>query len=68
VVPEYVFYLLAISLKTCIISVDLRKALVTLFPVQQILSNLNQVAKSTEDILRYHKIGFDTKDIGNKNI
>jgi len=30
--------------------------LVTLFPVQQIRSNFNQVAISKEDVLRYHKI------------
>jgi len=56
--------------KTCIISVDLGKTLVTFFPVQQIHSNFNRVAKSIEDILRYHKISFDTlnsKYVGIKN-
>ena len=54
-VPSYVFYWLAINLKLLLV-------LVTLFPVQQIHSNFKPSCqmKSIEDILRYHKISFDT--------
>ena len=48
------------SCKTCIISVDLGEALVTLLPVQQMHYIFNRVAESIEDIERYHKISFAT--------
>jgi len=47
------------SFKTWMISVDLRKALrFSLF--NRCIPILNRVAKSMEDILRYHKIPFNT--------
>jgi len=55
-------YLLSIgnSFKTCYTSVDLGKALVALFHAEQIHSIFKPIAKSIEDILRYHKICFYT--------
>jgi len=48
------------SFKTCIISVNLGKALQPVFLLNRYIPILNRVAKSTEDILRYHQIRFDT--------
>jgi len=56
--PTLLCLLLAMNLK--LISIDLGKVLVMVFPVQQIIPILNRVARSIEDILRYHKISSDT--------
>jgi len=48
------------SFKTCIISVDLGKALQGFDPSNRYIPILNQVAKSIEVILRYHILSFDT--------
>ena len=45
------------SLKTCVLSVDIEKTLVTLFPVQQIHSHFKPSCKLDRG---YHKISFDT--------
>jgi len=48
------------SFKTCIISVDLGKALQHFSLFNRYNPILNPVAKSIEDILRYHQIRLDT--------
>jgi len=50
------------SFKTCIISVDLGKAFKCFFHFNRYIPILNRVAKSIENILRYHKVSFDTQD------
>ena len=59
------------SFKTCIITVDLYKALQCFSLFNRYIPILNRFAKSIEEILRYHKISFDriyTKYLGNKQI
>jgi len=49
------------SLKTCVISVDIEKTLVTLFPVQQIHSHFKPSCNLDRGHIKvYHKISFDT--------
>jgi len=46
------------SFKTCTISVDIGKAFERISLCNRYILNLNRVAKSIEDILRYNKISF----------
>ena len=60
VVPLLCLLSVGNSFKTCIISVGLGRALQRFSLFNRYIPILNRVAKSIEELLRYHKISFHT--------